>query len=126
MQEQIISFETAKLAKEKGFKLDNHSVLDYYKPDGSKLKLKEFSKEFIKFCVVYCTQSLLQKWLREVHNIHITIYSKSQESWMYRITKKGQSLKEGLYGEDFETYEQALEDGILEALKLLQDETNTN
>lgn len=61
----------------------------------------------------------IQKWIREVHNIHITIFSQSQESWMYRITKKGQKLEDGLYGEDFYTYEEALEEGLYQALLLI-------
>jgi len=47
------------------------------------------------------------KWLRELYHFHITIFSRSQESWMYRITGPGQTLKDGDYGEDFATYEEA-------------------
>ena len=31
---------------------------------------------------------------------------------MYRITEKGQKLEDGLYGEDFYTYEEAQEEAI--------------
>lgn len=67
------------------------------------------------------TQDLLRMWLLETHSIHITIFSKSQESWIYRITKKGQSLEEGLYGEDFYSHNGAREEALFEALNLLQD-----
>ena len=60
-----------------------------------------------------------QKWLRENHNLHITIFSSSQESWMYRITKPHQKLEEGVYGEDFSTYEEALHFAIKECVKIL-------
>ena len=63
-----------------------------------------------------------QKWLRENHNLHITIFSSSQESWMYRITKPHQKLEEGVYGEDFTSYEEALLEGIKEAIKILKEE----
>ena len=62
-----------------------------------------------------------QKWLREEHNLHITIYSQSQESWQYRITKPHQKLEEGLYGEDFSSFEEALSEGIKEAVKILKE-----
>lgn len=62
-----------------------------------------------------------QKWLRERHNLHITIFSQSQESWQYRITKPHQKLEDGLHGEDFASYEEALSEGIKEAVKILKD-----
>lgn len=43
---------------------------------------------------------------------------------MYRITKQGQCLEEGLYCEDFDTYEQALDAAIQEACKLLKERIN--
>ena len=58
-----------------------------------------------------------QKWLRERHNLHITIYSQSQESWQYRITKPHQKLEDGLHGEDFVSYEDALINAIKECIK---------
>ena len=63
-----------------------------------------------------------QKWLREEKKLHITIYSQSQESWQYRITKPHQKLEEGLHGEDFTSYEEALLEGIKEAIKILKEE----
>ena len=63
-----------------------------------------------------------QKWLRENHNLHITIFSSSQESWMFRITKPHQKLEDGICGEDFISYEEALLEGIKEAIKILKEE----
>lgn len=53
-----------------------------------------------------------QKFLREQFKKHITVYSCSQESWQYRITDPHQNLDEGGFGEDFATYEDALNDAI--------------
>ena len=64
---------------------------------------------------------LAQKLLRENHYLHITIFSSSQESWMYRITKPHQKLEEGMYGEDFTSYEETLLEGIKEAIKILKE-----
>ena len=101
MEEQLVSFETAKLAKEKGFDL---------KIENNYFAKSEFPAP---------TQSLLQKWLRENYQLHITIYSSSQESWMYRITRPHQDFDEGLYDEDFENYEECLEHALQETLKLI-------
>ena len=62
-----------------------------------------------------------QKWLRERRNLHITIFSQSQESWQYRITKPHQKLEDGLHGEDFSSFEEALSEGIKEAVKILKE-----
>jgi len=62
---------------------------------------------------------IAQKWLRDVHYLHITIFSSSQESWMFRVTKQHQKLEKGAYGEDFYTYEEALEAAIKKALEII-------
>lgn len=122
MKEQSITFETAKLAKEKGFKQRDIEVgFSYYKPDGEKLKLREYGTEFIKYCTPFCTQSLLQKWLRESHQISIKIddfYTDSKLKFDYNICKLGsqEDNPKGL----FETYEKALEEALFEALKLIK------
>ena len=62
---------------------------------------------------------LAQKWFRDGHKLHVTIYSCSQESWMYRITKQGQKLEEGIYAEDFSSYEEALDNALKEMSNLI-------
>lgn len=63
----------------------------------------------------------VQKWLREEKKLHITIFSQSQESWQYRITKPHQRLEDGIHGEDFSSFEEALSEGIKEAVKILKE-----
>lgn len=72
---------------------------------------------------VYARFSLYeaQKWLRKKNGLHITIFSSSQQSWMFRITKPHQKLEDGVYGEDFYTYEDSLSAGINECIKLLKN-----
>ena len=73
--EDYVSFETAKLLKEKGFnepciwlyskKGEKQYASDYHSPwSNNELEADEWS------C---CTQAVAMKWLREVHNIHISI-----------------------------------------------------
>ena len=130
MQEKLITFETAKLAKEKGWKKVG-VCLDYYKPDGTKMKLIEYNKEFAKFCIQYCTQSLLQKWLREVHRTDITVITDWKQG--VRVYYVGFSFvntenkidiwfskDENNNKIEYSDYEEALEIALQEALKLIK------
>jgi len=140
MKEELISFETAKLAKEKGFLL--HTIDTFYQYDGSislchyqsTRALEVQDKERVE-CYAP-TQSLLQKWLREKHKIHI----EPQYSWLLDDDKKIKgdvvwwyyiysNYPHGGRRKTFSseigepsTYEEALEEGLLEALKLIEIE----
>ncbi len=122
MQEKLIDFETAKLAKEKGF--DNESNI-YYNETGELLNDIYFSSlQPTKLCKYFDvpTQSLLQKWLREVHNIEVETnrirYSNSKE-YVFDVRSNNVQLKSPLT-KTFNTYEEALEMGLQEALKLIE------
>lgn len=70
------------------------------------------------------TQSIAQKWLRETKNLHITIYN-SASGYTYDISKADMGtvlycFPEGPNdGGNWDTYEEALEAGIIKALKLI-------
>lgn len=138
LREKLISFETAILAKEKGFKnacdgfvnKDNEYI---FMPDLLYPNNSEFShnseedpevvewKELMKTLVLAPTQSLLQKWLREVHEISIKIddyYTNSRVRFDYNVCELG-SQEDNPVG-IFETYEEALEIGLYQALLLLE------
>jgi len=91
MEENLINFKTAKLAKEKGF--DKKSTIGY-KENGESMTIDrsessffagasinfnntdliKYNKQFTDNWVCVCiapTQSLLQKWIREVHEINV-------------------------------------------------------
>ena len=139
LKEKLISFETAILAKEKGFKnacdgfvnKDNEYI---FMPDLLYPNNSEFShnseedpevvewKELMKTLVLAPTQSLLQKWLREVHEISIKIddyYTNSRVRFDYNVCELG-SQEDNPVG-IFETYEEALEIGLYQALKLIKN-----
>lgn len=77
------------------------------------------------------TQSLLQKWLREVHkiDIQITIVKAGYKEYKVEIYKQPENTnqytyffikeEDGLYIKYFQNYEDALEEGLLIALKQL-------
>lgn len=130
MEDQLITFETAKLAKEKGFDwavswYATHKRKAPTNPDSFYPELSTFKNwndnEGLKFYERYSlpTQSLLQKWLREVHNLHIQpIYNKSTR-YCIRLNDECENAVGNMFEEYFETYEKALEEGLQEALKLI-------
>jgi len=133
MKEQLITFETAKLAKEKGFNelvktlyiSDNDVVKSAKANNSGRTNSNYIEREDYK---VYSapTQSLLQKWLREEHNIHIDLTTDlydDLETMCFRgfAILKMKKFKNPLYEsyDVFKTYEEALEVGLQEALKLI-------
>jgi len=71
------------------------------------------------------TQSLLQRWLREIHNISIEVFSLSYHNKI-QFTMNIKKLKESEIkilsknNYHFKTYEEALEIGLQKALKLIK------
>lgn len=129
MTEAFVTLETAKMLKEKGFKED---VFTFYEVDcvEGDMILSETYNESENFnekndCLSAPTQSLAQKWLRETKNIHICVYNCAC-GYGYELSKadNGTHITSSVYegtndGEEWDTYEEALEAGILEALKLI-------
>lgn len=129
MTEEFVTLETAKLLKEKGFKED---VFTFYEVDcvEGDMILSETYDESENFnekndCLSAPTQSLAQKWLRETKNIHICVYNCAC-GYGYEISKadNGTHITSSVYegtndGGEWDTYEEALESGLQEALKLI-------
>ena len=72
--------------------------------------------------LVYPTQSLVQKWLRETKNLHIEISYMYENYWTYDILTIPRHDLIGLSDRPiirYNTYEEALEAGLQEALKLI-------
>lgn len=117
IKEDYVSYKVARLLQEKGFDEVCFACYEYF-ISGVTLYQRwmfEYKGESVRNTDerVKCpTLQMAIKWLREVHKLHITIFSQSQESWMYRITKPHQKLEDGEYGEDFNTYEEACEAAI--------------
>lgn len=131
MENTLVSFETAKLAKKKGFDINlNNKVYVNDKPI-----LREFPLALnitVSTFAFACEQSLLQKWLREKHGIHIQIFIETYSYGMQinmqvlhleTVDEKLRSSDKstGWYGDngEYKTYEEALEAGLLIGLKLI-------
>ena len=134
MEEQLISFDTAKLAKEKGFTQDIFKAQFCLNEDGRWRNTTKVEKSKRIFAP---TQSLLQRWLREEYNIMIEVIPHREEGcekWKAKEDIYWEVLVD-YYGKDFEihinnecdynetflnSYEKALEKGLYEALKLIE------
>jgi len=130
MREEIISFETAKVAKEKGFGWfigDNRDV--YFWGELHKREDVDWNithPDFQDRFVPAPTQSLLQRWLREVHNIIVDVIydenSEDQFEYLLSIYKDKLDIinsEHELYEMFWDNYEEALEEGLQKALELI-------
>ena len=130
MEDTRITFETAKLAKEKGF---NALCYDAFNSKGNlysngwceyiydnKVEIPFGSGVLESQDILAPTQSLLAKWLREEHNIIVLVDYEGIDGYYYKFY----SYKEGNKNYDasdknYNTYEEALEIGLYQALLLI-------
>ena len=165
MEEQHITIETALVAKQKGFtvaEIDFHSSTFYalfrplYSADALGLASKftytdwlcgydgDYEGPLYKDVIAFApSQSFLQKWLRDIHNIYIFVnfYTSSPKrnvgfgfhiirdhdgriqnefnhnDDLYRKYYGGVGLGKGI---QFKTYEESLEAGLQECLNLIK------
>lgn len=125
MKDELIKYDTAVLAKEKGF---DEPCLFFFREDKTEFNLdyisqtdrnSNYNKSYGK-----CTQSLLQRWLREVHHIFVYVIPSytTNEQYMIEI-QHGSKLKTSATGLTekpyYSTWEKALEEGLKQALLLL-------
>ena len=130
MEDTRVTFETAKLAKEKGFDAlcyDAFNSIGNLYSNGwceylydNKVEIPFRSGVLESQDILAPTQSLLAKWLREEHNIIVLIDYEGIDGYYYKFY----SYKEGNKNYDasdknYNTYEEAYEIGLQEALKLI-------
>ena len=130
MEDTLIGFEVAKLAKEKGFDIPQNkmysfgsemfsSILEIKFHDGNKheCSIEPYNwngKIGVTSTKYYSapTQSLLQKWLREVHKKDVYCWPcESQIDDSNTTWTSGKAVG---------TYEEVLEVGLIEALKAIK------
>jgi hypothetical protein len=124
MQEQLVSFEVSKLAKSKGYSVPYWGKDKYYTSRGELVNVRKL-REFGMLESSYApTQSILQRWLREVHKIHLVCwwYDRSDKFYTELGRKNNATIRvqTGDITKLFDTYELALEAGLLAALKLIK------
>lgn len=112
--EDYVSFETAKLLKEKGF--DGVVQLHYNNLSGKIYS----SNPITKNCIKAPTLQMAIKWLREVHKIHIVVYPYGEyscDNYQFDVYKNNALIVSKDDG--YITYEQATEAAIKYCLKNL-------
>ena len=118
MEEQLISFETAKLAKEKGFDLE---VRDSYWERGNDVIEERNNHANVNMLDSHYsapTQSLLQKWLREEHKIHLVSAMTFGDQYSFMVYKGNNPQPSHIT--DDGSYEETLEEGLKQSLKLIK------
>ena len=132
MKEQKISVDTCVLANEKGYPMGS---ITHLTDDMSSIKYVEFT--------YVPTQAVLQTWLREKYDIHVSVNVRFHEKktngvvmYAYEISTLenyydgiGDNLNHWLEGlgeynplyHTHEKYEEALEIGLQEGLKLIKE-----
>lgn len=128
MKDELISFETAKLAKEKGFNepcryfCNNEVYNESFRKDATFTNTdlaSDYLKDLYNNSITQPTQSLLQKWLRETFKLHIKI-DLDEEYFKPIIIDFNHGNKAIVLPVRCNTYEIALEYGEQKALKQIK------
>ena len=124
--EDYVSFETAKLLKDKGF---NEPLSTYYNEDTliqESIITRDWNNDkFVVNCITAPTLQMAMKWLREKHNIHIVVHPYTDmegQHWGFIFDKftYGCWIELGIYITDsWNSYEEACEVGIKYCLENL-------
>ena len=124
IEESYVSLETARLLKEAGFDVP---VSTHYSDSGevwrSSIPEDNNDDKSCKACS-RPTLALAARWLREVHHYAVCVwFSQEDGKWFYAhgdiesmVFTEDYSISEFIY----ETYEEALEAGLQEAIKLIK------
>lgn len=141
MKEEFVTLETAKLLKDKGFDWKCERTIDcdkiarrYNRPQDISC-CTEIDGKLVEFLCP--TLYVAPKWLREAKNLHVLSIPKVVESYnkigevvktevefyywdIYVVgSNKPKHIIPNCFTNQFNTYEEALEAGIREALKLI-------
>ena len=124
IEEQFVSFDTAKMLKEAGFDVPCHYSYDnvggfrWFKIGGSTPK----------GWVPCPTQALAARWFREVHHLNVyacfdyVCFDDGERKWFFMRENTMINDYTSVYCSiiSYDSYEQALEAGLQEAIKLIK------
>ena len=133
IEDQFVSFETAKLLKEAGFDVpcrgvyvtDRTGYYEFREYDNKQTKddLCWNTEDGFQYEYLAPTQALADKWLREVYNVAVySLYDDDMEQWFYVVDAftKNPVINVFQSGSEYDDYESAFEDGLREAIKLIK------
>lgn len=126
IEENYVSFDTAKLLKEAGFEANLKTRYVEEEKDewafwGSGTKRSDYN--YFDDTIACPTQALAARWLREVYNVAIySLYDDDMEQWFYVVDAftKNPVINGFQSGSEYDDYESAFEDGLREAIKLIK------
>jgi hypothetical protein len=118
MKEELVTHPTAKLAKEKGFDIITEQMY------GNQIipQLEQYNQtrwNIYKDYYLAPSQSLLQRWLREVHNINVIVDTNIDGFFVSIKFRIKYNFGDINIIDIYNIYELALETGLQEALKLI-------
>lgn len=122
IEEAYVSFETAKLLKEKRF---NGECDLFYRTDESEVTIQKaykiaYNQGIDNECVIIPTLQMAMKWLREVYKVNIEIhYNRFGDNYKYLIIYKPEVLNDIRSLGVYYYYEEACEAAIKYSLKNL-------
>ena len=127
--ETYVSLETGKLLKQAGFDWECRKIYYCYHEDGDKWELEDNYKNHkhilkLDHCLLTPTLEVAQRWLREVKQCYVHVYpmfsfeGTLEYYFVEVIYPRSRVIKQN----EFNTYEEAQEEGIKEALKIILEE----
>jgi len=145
MKDELVTFETAKLAKEKGFDIEVYFTWlihhtgetlwdDFEECQFGKIEEKDNHNSYL-YRYSAPTQSLLQRWLREECGIDVNIFTMGifmdktvQPHSNFKLVKGFKKYHYSINADTgkspfgFDSHEGALEEGLITALKLIKND----
>ena len=131
MEEQFVSFDTAKLLKEAGFKVPCRGV--YVTDRTGYYEFREYdnkqttddlcwdTEDGFQYEYLAPTQALAARWLREVHKLHVFADCDTFSGFYAYTIRRTYNVDEiKVSNLQYPSYEQALEAGLQEAIKLIK------
>lgn len=133
IEEQFVSFYTARMLKEAGFDVPCRGV--YVTDRTGYYEFREYdnkqttddlcwnTEDGFQYEYLAPTQALAARWLREVYNVAIySLYDDDMEQWFYVVDAftKNPVINGFQSGSEYDDYESAFEDGLREAVKLIK------
>ena len=125
IEEQFVSFDTARMLKEAGFDVPCTSQYTEGKCIWNVGYPYNFNQD--EFGYSRPTQALAARWLREVHRIVVDVAyippHVGRDVWQYFVGGMDDMVWAGDYESSdrkYETYEEAMEVGLQEAIKLIK------
>ena len=119
IEEQYVSFDTAKLLKEAGF--DEVCRCAYY-PTGDNAVMHERNSMLSPGYISRPTQALAARWLCERKMIEVsTAYCRRKKSWYYLVGYLDCKDEDIIFGSNYASRQYAMEAGLQEAIKLIKN-----